>query len=91
MVSELRSHCVGLAVQLPGSDALNIWGVYMLCLTVRREAVNAYLSKHLKEGGKHILAGDWNATLLNTDHKASWDEQCENDVHFGVSEDCTQI
>ena len=59
-------------MQPPAFHALNIWGA---CIPTRkeREAGSDYLAKHLEEGGMHVLAGDWNATVFEKNRKALLD------------------
>ena len=77
----LTSHCVGIKLQPPHSDAILIWGIYMPFVEQRRKQIQAHLLNEMQHAPYSIMAGDWNAALFQTD-KPDYDnlheESCVN-------------
>ena len=63
----LTSHCVGIKLQPPHSDAVLIWGIYMPFVEQRRKQIQAHLLNEMQHAPYSIMAGDWNAALFQTD------------------------
>lgn len=74
-----KAHCKGIKLQPPGSDCLNIWGVYLPCDDVQKTRKIYELIKHTAESEAakavkdslppthSVIAGDMNAALLPRD------------------------
>ena len=77
----LTSHCVGIKLQPPHSDAILIWGVYMPFVDQTRRQIQAYLLNEMQNAPYSIMAGDWNAALFQTDrpdYDSLHEESCVN-------------
>ena len=61
------SHCQRICLQPAGSDAVDIWAVYMPHDMAVRRQVYQVLTSNATEHINFIIAGDWNAAYLATD------------------------
>ncbi len=66
-IASASSHCQKICLQPAGSDAINIWAVYMPHDMAVRRQVYQVLADNAAGRDNLIMAGDWNAAYLATD------------------------
>ena len=93
-VPAASGHCQWVTLQLAGSDALQLWAVYMPHDMALRQQVYQVLRDNISTDSATRLAGDWNAAYIAADrasgHLSAADkahQQLLTDLHLSPSDD----
>ena len=74
-------HCQKVSIQPAGSDAVDIWAVYMPHDMVIRREVYQVLETNEMHSKNFIMAGDWNAAYMAADRSTGELQQPADDEH----------
>ncbi len=77
-------HCQRICLQPAGSDAVDIWAVYMPHDMAVRRQVYQVLTSNATGHNNFIMAGDWNAAYLATD-------RCADELQRPADEEHAQL
>ncbi len=74
-------HCQKIRLQPAGSNALDLWAVYMPHDMAMRRQVYQVLTSSATENSNFIMAGDWNAAYLAKDRSTGELQRPANEEH----------